>query len=171
MTIRLIGTAVSLILVTTLALHSAYEFSKTVVPIQIDSGKDRVQNILSHLGLQDRKDLARAFRLASDATGLKETLLIALMTTESSGNQNIISVKGYAGLMQVPQGPQWRVSAVNVMAGAFILKEKLRYTSGDLEKAILFYKGYPDKDHRGRQQVNKVMRLFAWLEEKERRQV
>jgi len=55
----------------------------------------------------------------------------------------------------------------NILIGAKILREKLALTNGNLEQAIILYKGYANDQARGRIQARKVLRLYRQLQEME----
>lgn len=106
------------------------------------NGRDETEQMLRSLGAPSDKvnKLAKAVRLASYATGLKEELFVALMYTESSFKADAVSSKGYKGLLQTPTAT-FKYAEVDVMHGAMILQDKLDQTHGNLLDALALYKG------------------------------
>jgi len=85
-------------------------------------------------------DLSKAVTNASAMTDLSPELIVALMKTESEFNYKAVSNKGYKGLMQTPWAT-FKWASVDTLHGAEILREKLRYSRGDLKLALALYKG------------------------------
>ena len=103
---------------------------------------NRAQVALYKVGapLSKINDLSKAVTSAAAMTGLSPELLVALMKTESEFDYKAVSNKGYKGLMQTPSATlKW--ASVDTLYGAEILKEKLKYSNGDLKLALALYKG------------------------------
>jgi hypothetical protein len=120
------------------------------------------QQALTKIGIEN-ESLANSYDFASKQTGISQEMLIALTRTESNFNHSAVSSKGYKGLMQIPH--RLESKDAHVLEGATILKNKLRIADGDIRKAIYLYKGYPLNDIRGKEQVEKVMKLYSYLQE------
>ena len=103
---------------------------------------NRAQVALYKVGAPSGKidDLSRAVTSAAAMTNLSPELLVALMKTESGFNYQAVSSKGYKGLMQTPSAT-FKWASVDTLYGAEILKEKLKYSNGDLKLALALYKG------------------------------
>ena len=121
-----------------------------------------LEHMLLNLGAPSKKcpKLAKSARLASEATGLRPEIFIALMYTESTFNENAVSSKGYKGLMQTPSAT-FKYAEVDVMHGAMILKDKLEYSNGDLLKALALYKG--GNNPLARKYANETYALYVKL--------
>jgi soluble lytic murein transglycosylase-like protein len=103
----------------------------------------RIACILHATGVNSSKErdkLVKAIINAKRVTGVDETLLIALMYTESRYNHRAISSKKYKGLMQTPAAT-FVYYDVDVLLGAKILAEKIKITNGNLLEALAMYKG------------------------------
>jgi len=119
---------------------------------------DRIACILHATGVnssRERAELTKAIMNARKVTGFSETLLIALMYTESRYNNRAVSTKKYKGLMQTPAAT-FVYYDVDVLLGAKILAEKLKITNGSLLQALTMYKGGMNKlAHQQAQEVLK----------------
>lgn len=102
----------------------------------------RAQIALHKVGAPPAKiqDLSRAVTSAAAMTNLSPELIVALMKTESEFNYKAVSSKGYKGLMQTPSAT-FKWASVDTLYGAEILREKLKYSNGDLKLALALYKG------------------------------
>lgn len=122
---------------------SLYDFMLSIPqPVSRVNALNRAKNALYKVGAPADKidDLSRAITNASAMTGLSQELLVALMKTESEFDYDAISNKGYKGLMQTPWATlKW--ASVDTLHGAEILREKLKYSKGDLKLALTLYKG------------------------------
>lgn len=108
---------------------------------------------------------APSISLAAHQTMLSPELLMALIQTESGFDILSVSSKGYKGLMQIPHNvfdPD-----VNILIGAKILREKLTLANGNLEQAIILYKGYKHDQSRGKIQARKAINLYRLLQKME----
>ena len=86
------------------------------------------------------RELVRCIKVATSCTGIKEELVIALMSTESEFNKNAISPKNYKGLMQTPKAT-FKYPEVDTLYGAKILEDKLKTSNGNMMMALTLYKG------------------------------
>lgn len=111
-------------------------------PVTRISSTNRAQVALYKVGAPPGKinDLSKAVTNASAMTDLSPELIVALMKTESEFNYKAVSSKGYKGLMQTPWAT-FKWASVDTLHGAEILREKLRYSRGDLKLALALYKG------------------------------
>lgn len=109
-------------------------------------------------------DLAQSIVKISELEGMDPFLITALILTESSFNENVVSSKGYIGLMQVDKDLKYR--DVNILYGIKILKEKLYETNGNLFKAIIYYKGYKNNEYKGAKEAEKVLSYFSYMKNK-----
>lgn len=102
----------------------------------------RIVRSLNYLNVpkEKHKELVKCVTVASNCTGLKEELVVALMSTESEFNKHAISPKKYKGLMQTPKAT-FKYPEVDTLYGAKILEEKLLETRGNLINALTLYKG------------------------------
>jgi soluble lytic murein transglycosylase-like protein len=119
-------------------------------PVTRISSTNRAQVALYKVGAPSNKinDLSKAVTNASAMTDLSPELIVALMKTESEFNYKAISSKGYKGLMQTPWAT-FKWASVDTLHGAEILREKLRYSRGDLKLALALYKGGNNEAARG----------------------
>lgn len=150
---------VSMMFLMIVLMFQFHMFNKMLIPIAMVN--DNMMELkLINLGAPKNKvkPLAVAIRIASIQTDISSNLLIALMYTESSFDQQARSNKNYKGYMQIPHDV-WYADA-NVLIGARILKEKLSVTGGDLIKALCLYKGWKTNDKRGLYEANKVIKLY-----------
>lgn len=128
-------------------VHQMHDYSQLLVPIkdQREAPKtDYVAESLVSLGAPTKKigQLSEAVQNASRATALPWQLLIALMYTESTFDEDAVSKKRYKGLMQIPQEIPY--ADANILVGARILEDKVRIANGDLHVALAMYKGGRD---------------------------
>lgn len=118
-----------------------------------------IKVVLKDLGCPENKlkEVTKAVELASSQTKLSPYLLSALMFTESNFNFKATSNKGYHGLMQTPTATkQW--ADVDVLMGARILQEKLKFANGNMLEAISLYKG--GRNTVAKTQARKVISLY-----------
>jgi len=111
-------------------------------PVTSVPATNRAQIALIKVGAPVNKinDLSRAVAGASAMTSLSPELIVALMKTESEFNYKAVSPKGYKGLMQTPWATlKW--ADVDILYGAKILQEKLKFSNNDLQLALALYKG------------------------------
>ena len=103
---------------------------------------DRAHVALQRIGAPVGKinELSVAVTNASAMTGISPELIVALMKTESEFDYKAVSSKGYKGLMQTPWASmKW--ADVDILYGAKILQEKLKFSNNDVKLALALYKG------------------------------
>ena len=124
---------------------------------------------LKFLGVSDNKveKLKEAILIASNATSIKEELIIALVKTESEFINNAVSSKNYKGLMQTPTAT-FIYSDVDILHGTRILEDKLRITKGNLLKALTLYKG--GNNNQARKYAKQTLTLYKKLVERNKKE-
>ena len=122
------------------------------------SYKEKIELVLE-TSFKLTKKQAGAFYLAGRATNLDPVLLATLAYTESNFRIIATSPKGYKGIMQTPisEGD----IHLDVLRGAKILQEKLRYAKGDLELALTLYKG--GKNVEAKKQAKQVLAIYSMV--------
>lgn len=126
---------------------------KIITPINLNEG-DRIhiweQKILSLPNLQvastqEVKDITRSVCIASDATNIKESLIISISFYESKMNKDAKSSAGYKGYMQATTKDIFEFAEVDFMRGAKKLQRWIEYRNGNLRYALASYNGgtYP----------------------------
>jgi len=103
---------------------------------------NRASIALQRVNAPEKKigELSIAVTNASAMTGISPELLVALVKTESEFKYAAVSSKGYKGLMQTPWATmKW--ADVDILYGAKILQEKLKFSNNDLKLALALYKG------------------------------
>lgn len=136
-----------------------------VVPVFQERGEDpRIWFIVRQFGVSKR--FAEELVKISEEEGVDPLFVVVLFWTESNLRHDVMSVKGYYGVSQVP----WRLPWVDVqiLAGVRVFKEKYRKAKGDLVKAVYLYKGYELGSGRGRKQVGRVFSLYNELKKRYR---
>jgi hypothetical protein len=143
------------------AILTGFYLPKPIQALPSTQQYDEIHNSLRKLDAPEEHiyELGSAIRLASSRTGINEKLLTALMYTESGFDRSAESKKGYKGLMQTPSATGF--IDVDVLHGAFILKDKLRISKGNVRKALTLYKGGNNKV--ARKQANQVLLVFRNL--------
>ena len=130
------------------------QFQRDVVPvklrmfkIQADAKTELISQLLLELGAPKNQveRLTEASIFVASTTEIKEELLIALMKTESNFNIKAVGPNNwtgnnYKGLMQTPTAT-FIYADVDILHGARILQDKLRFAHGDLLLALAYYKG------------------------------
>lgn len=87
--------------------------------------------------------LTKSCYSAGFATDIDPVLIACIIRKESEFKINALSPKGYKSLMQGDKAVmQWGYAETNTMYGANILREKLIIAKGDMNKAMVFYKGH-----------------------------
>ena len=141
------------------------------VHINLDSRKELVSTILKDLGVDNNKDrdkLSDAILLSADIIDVSPMLVVAIMDTESNFKTNVVSSKGYKGLMQTPTATM-QFYDVDTLHGARILEEKLKYCDNNLMEALILYKGGgggPAARRQATQQAEEVYNLYTKLKNK-----
>jgi len=135
-----------------------------ITPIQLNKANNSTLIKLNQVGIKS-KEMAISIDMVSKRTRIPQEFIIALMYTESTGNKNAVSCKGYKGLMQIPHNVFYEDA--NLLIGARIFQEKMKLSNGNMEEAICRYKGYPIGSERGKQQAQKVLSLYYRLKKEE----
>lgn len=118
---------------------------------------------------KDIPELTDAILTASTKINISPLLIVALIDTESNFKIDAISNKNYKGLMQTPTATMQFIDA-DILHGARILEEKLKYAKGDLVKALTYYKAgqnaKPAAMKQGKEQAEQVYNLYMKLKQK-----
>lgn len=122
-----------------------------------------IKRKLESLGVKSTPQLVDAISFASSQYKISSDLIIALIMTESAFKKDATSSLGYKGLMQIPNDVYHKDA--NIMIGTRILNEKIRIAKNDMDKALLLYKGYPLDSERGKEQIQKVYKIYHKLKE------
>lgn len=139
------------------------QIDRIIIPINgSETNNQTVEENLKDLGAPKEKveKIAKGVRLASDVTNLQPELIVAVVKTESNFDNKAISKKKYKGLMQTPSASFDYVD-VDILHGAYILKDKLRITNGDLLHALTLYKG--GNNPQARRQAKETLDLYQNL--------
>ena len=107
--------------------------------------------------------LSNGVAIASRATGISSTLIVSIIWSESNFKEKAISPKGYKGLMQTPSAT-FIYSDVDILHGARVLEEKLRLTKGDLNEAMMLYKG--GRNSLAKKQAEETIRIYKYVRDK-----
>lgn len=135
-----------------------------ITPIQLNKANNSTLIKLNQVGIKS-KEMAISIDMVSKRTRIPQEFIIALMYTESTGNKNAVSCKGYKGLMQIPHNVFYEDA--NLLIGARIFQEKMKLTNNNMEEALCLYKGYEIGSVRGKQQAQKVLSLYYRLKREE----
>jgi soluble lytic murein transglycosylase-like protein len=137
----------------TLTIFSAVnDFQKEIPqPVQIkeDSIRTRARIALEELHAPKERiprlvNAVHAGYIASEQL-IDPELIASIFRPESDYNPAAVSKAGYAGLMGTPKKkniPKWEYSETNVVYGCQILRDKLRESKGNLDEAMVHYKGH-----------------------------
>jgi len=109
------------------------------------------------------ENLSNGVAIASRATGLSSTLIVSTMWSESNFKEKSISPKGYKGLMQTPSATFIYLD-VDILHGARVLEEKLRIAKGDLNEAMMLYKG--GRNSLAKKQAEETIRIYKYVSDK-----
>jgi hypothetical protein len=120
--------------------------------------RDDVGRGLKILGCPESKILSIGHGIthAANRTGLKGLLIASLIYTESNFRTDVISRKGYKGILQTPTATG--IPLIDICHGADILMEKLHLTKGNLLKALTLYKGGFNPE--ARKQARQVLLVY-----------
>jgi len=120
--------------------------------------RDDVGRGLKILGCPESKILSIGHGIthAANRTGLKGLLIASLIYTESNFRTDVISRKGYKGILQTPTATG--IPLIDICHGADILMEKLHLTKGNLFKALTLYKGGFNPE--ARKQARQVLLVY-----------
>lgn len=148
------------------SVHDFYSILPIPIFVQDDPILAKSKHLLEIAGCPVKKipTLAHAVSTASKSTNgeVSPALIVALIKGESYYKENVISSKGYKGLMQTPKAT-FEYADVDVLYGVRILKDKLRIANGNLEFALALYKGgnNPEAKRYARQTLNLYMQLAS----------
>lgn len=125
-------------------IASVFTSPKPVISLKNETTEKNyqlVECVIRSLGVMNSKmrDISIHIVNASQYHGIDPLLITCLIYTESGFRSKAISHKGYKGLMQTPIMTEY--DEVNIIYGISILKDKLKQSNNDLEKAIFMYKG------------------------------
>lgn len=128
-------------------LYTAHDFYSILpIPVYVENDPIRMKSaeILRAAGCPEKKIpvLSHAVSVASISTDgeISPALIVALVKTESTYKLDVVSSKGYKGLMQTPKAT-FEYADVDILYGVRILKDKIRIANGNLELALALYKG------------------------------
>lgn len=119
-------------------LFGLYAVSTVVTPFKTISLEDDYVRRLQ-VAFKIDKQLARNIYTAAVDYQFDPIFIGTLILTESKFNPDAVSEKGYKGLMQTKTKTGY--NDVDIRHGLAILKEKLEMANGDMETALMFYKG------------------------------
>ena len=132
---------------------STAEIQRNIVPVKLkmfkiknDKHAEMISQTLEDLYCPADKieSLTESIIFVAYTTDIKEELLIALIKTESNFNVKAVGPNtksgNYKGLMQTPNAT-FVYSDVDILHGARILQDKLKFANGDLLLALSYYKG------------------------------
>jgi len=138
---------------------------RVAMPILVsqENSVDTTEEALVSLGApkKDVKELAKAVRVASQATNFSEKLVVAVVYTESRFIKSAVSPAGYKGLAQTPTAT-FKYPSVDVLHGMSILREYYNVT-GNLEDALTLYKGGKLTNNVARGQARETIRIYKNL--------
>lgn len=118
----------------------AVEF-KEVEDVQISRTRQALR--LVNCPPEKLEKLTRACYAAGFATNIDPLLIATIIPRESEFNIKARSSAGYKSLMQTKQAfTTWDFAEANVMAGACELRRKINATKGNIDKAMVYYKGH-----------------------------
>ena len=143
MSIRLLVLMVAIVFLFTLDIS----FERDLLPHEVekrDPLMEASRYSLLHRGAPEDQieTLSRAVAGACKVTNrhISPELVVSLMYTESGFRKDVVSSKGYMGLMQTPWASnKW--PDIDIMLGVRILEEKLRIAKNNLPLALALYKG------------------------------
>lgn len=150
-------------------MYNFYVLSRLISPVtknaRLDAGRDFLRESLEYLRCPRYKILQvkSGIESASNSTGISQLLLASLLYTESGFRYGPISNKGYIGIAQTPYA-SIKYPEVDIMHGAMILKDKLRYAKGNIFVALTLYKG--GRNPVARKQARQVIQVYNSLIEK-----
>lgn len=137
----------------TLTIFTAVDdFQKEIPkPVQVkeEIGRTKARYALEYAGAPKERlvTLTRSAYAASIGTDIDPIMIATIMKPESEYKITAKSPKGYKSLMQTKEAyVKWEFAEANVMAGACVLREKLQAAGGNLDKAMVYYKGHGGKE-------------------------
>lgn len=147
-----------------LFMYPFYTVAERIIPLRIVKQTNTIERNLKELGAEPVhiKKISNAIQVASEQTGISHQMITALMYTESRFKPAAVStIPKYKGLMQIPYDIKY-VDA-NVLIGARILQDHIKYADGNVRKAICNYKGWQYSSPKGRAQADKVLKIYKNL--------
>lgn len=134
-----------------------HDFSHVVIPLHVVSAEKME---IERIAAANKIDIttAKGIYYAARANNLDPNLYAMLVKSESDFRPDAVSRKNYKGIAQTPTATG-RVKT-DLMHGAEILAEKLKYTGGNMEAALQLYKG--GKNQQAKRQARRV--YLAYLE-------
>jgi hypothetical protein len=148
----------SMIVVCSFATMSIFTAANSFVadlpkPVQI---KEDIRRTRARMALIEMKApaerverLVSAVHSASVATGIDPIVIACIIPKESEFKIDARSPKNYKGLMQSDKATmQWGYAEADVVYGACKLREKLTIARGDMDEAMVYYKGHGGKESR-----------------------
>jgi hypothetical protein len=143
--------------------YQIHEISTLISPIAkapvTVSGPDLLRKSLTYLGCprETIPSVQSGIEVASAKTGIGRILLASLLFTESNFRGNVVSKKGYVGIAQTPTA-SIIYKEVDILHGAMILQDKIRYTNGNIVDALMLYKG--GRNPEARKQAHQVIAVY-----------
>lgn len=101
---------------------------------ELNAPKERMERLINAV---------HAGHIASN--GIDPILIASIFRPESSYDPTAKSKAGYGGLMGIPTKkniPKWEYSETNVVYGSQILRDKISDAKGNVDEAMIHYKGY-----------------------------
>lgn len=161
-------------LLTTLIFTAANDFNQELpIPVQITNEKENVIRVKARYALEelgapaDRMNrlvnAVHAGHIASD--GIDPILIASIISPESSFKIDGVSNKGYKSLMGTPKAVmKWEYAETNVVYGSQILRDKITAARGNVDKALVYYKGHggPESQYYAKKQ----MQLYRTVRDK-----
>lgn len=143
----------SFLLVAILSTIVAQLSVRVITPINLNEGnriqmwEEKIQSLpnLQVSSNNEIKEISRSVCIASDATNIKESLIISITFYESKMNKHATSSAGYRGYMQATTRDVFEFAEVDFMRGAKKLQQWIEYRNGNLRYALASYNGgtYP----------------------------
>jgi len=134
----------------------------TLINYKNNQVMNEIKKDLKTLGAPEKEleSLSRSIKMASETTNINSKIITSLMYTESTFKKDVISSKGYKGLMQTPEAT-FKFSEVDTLLGAKVLQEKLNISNGNLLEALTLYKG--GNNNASRQYAKEVLQICELL--------
>lgn len=162
-------TAFSLITLT--IFSAANNFNKdlpTPVQVQEDIIRTKARFALQELNAPPDRinrlvNAVHAGHIASN--GIDPILIATIFRPESDYKINAVSKKGYKSLMGTPKAVmKWEYAETNVVYGSQILRDKITEAHGNIDEAMVHYKGYGGKE--SKEIAAKQMKLYREVKTK-----
>lgn len=153
--LRMISIGIALMMI----IVGVFRINSLLHPISIRTANEKLEIVDRQFKMDDR--VKKAILLVAEIENIDPLFITSLMFTESTFHPNVISPKGYQGLMQIPYYVPYM--DINTLIGVRIFKQKLKLADGDMVKALCWYKGWKITDAEGIKQARKVIRLYRLL--------